>query len=257
MHDESVTSTTQVLTDQSERPADAGRRTSNADRHPVSPTARAESDDLHQFVVAQHAAHEHEKQSMARELHDELGQALTALKMDVDWLGARLQDSPAVMQSRLAAMLELIDDTITATRRIAGNLRPMILDDLGLGPAVESMVQAFARRSGIRCVLDIDPIAYYMGEPHATALFRITQELINNVAKHAKATRLRVAFSRSGNEITLQVSDDGAGFSANAMRKTTSFGIIGVRERAFLLGGTLELGSSDLGGASVTVRVPF
>lgn len=211
--------------------------------------------DLARFATEAAAIREQEKSRVARELHDELAQSLTALKMDTIWVRDRVgRDDPALAE-RVAGMLALLDSSVASTRRIAADLRPLVLDDLGLVPAIEWLVQSFTQRHGVACELDIDE-SLELGEPHATAVFRIVQESLVNVAKHAQATQVSVRVAREGDEIVLSVRDDGLGFDAGAARKPQSLGLIGLRERAQLLEGTVRIESAPRRGTLVEARIP-
>ena len=214
--------------------------------------------ELARFATEAAAIREQEKTRFARELHDELAQSLTALKMDATWVRHHLGPD-AAMASKIDGMLALLDDCVAATRRIAADLRPLVLDDLGLVPAIEWLVQSFSQRHGMPCALDIDE-SLELGEPHATAVFRIVQESLANVAKHAHASRAWVRVVREpapgGDQILLQVRDDGAGFDTAASRKPQSLGLIGLRERTQLLEGSLRIDSEPGGGTRVEARIP-
>lgn len=214
--------------------------------------------DLARFATEASAIREQEKTRVARELHDELAQSLTALKMDAIWVRDRLGVDPQAAAAKLAGMLEMLDASVAATRRISADLRPLVLDDLGLVPAIEWLVQNFTQRHGVPCELDADE-SLELGEPHATAVFRIVQESLANVAKHARARQawVRVAREgRDGREIVLSVRDDGQGFRTDAARKPQSLGLIGLRERATLLEGIVRIESTPGQGTSVEARIP-
>lgn len=219
----------------------------------VSERVRAEQ-ELQAFAAEAHRIREDEKARVARELHDELAQSLTALKMDTGWLRQRLGESAAPeLTARLADMAAMLDRTVASTRRIAADLRPLMLDDLGLSPAIEWLSQHFTQRHGVGLQLALDDTV----EPdalQATALFRITQEALANVGKHAAASRVQVALSRDGDDVVLQISDDGRGFDIRAPRKPQSLGLMGLRERVQLMGGTLAVDSAAGQGTRITVR---
>src|SRR6476661_5451646 len=161
----------------------------------VTERVRAQQ-ELAAFAAQASAIREQEKSRVARELHDELAQSLTAMKMDAIWLKEHLTEDPAAAKAKLDAMLAMLDASVASTRRIAADLRPLVLDDLGLVPAIEWLVQNFTQRTGVACTLDAaDDIE--LREPYATAVFRMVQESLANVAKHAKATRVSVMVMRS------------------------------------------------------------
>jgi len=203
-------------------------------------------------------AREDEKTHIARELHDELGQQLTALKMDLAWIRERAPEEPSAFQGKLADMHALLDSTVAGMRRIATDLRPLMLDDLGLADAAEWLVEDFEQRSGVISDLDLahpeDLSA--LERPVATALYRILQESLTNVIRHSGARRVQVTLGIEDGETTLTVQDDGRGITDADRNKMSSFGLKGLRERAHYLGGTAEVGAGPQGGTRVTVRLP-
>ncbi|MBG9390233.1 PAS domain-containing sensor histidine kinase [Caenimonas aquaedulcis] len=220
----------------------------------VTERVRAQ-DELAAFAAEASNIREQEKTRIARELHDELAQSLTALKMDAMWLGDHLDAGPGALAEKLRGMLAMLDSSVAATRRIAADLRPLMLDDLGLVPAIEWLAQNFTQRSGVPCKLEIDE-NLELEEPYATAVFRMVQESLVNVAKHARATQVRVGVSVAPDEVALWVIDDGVGFDAGAPRKQNSLGLAGLRERAHLLKGTVSVDSGAGRGTRVEARLP-
>ncbi len=212
-------------------------------------------EELAAFAAEASGVREQEKARIARELHDELAQSLTVAKMDATWICQHVTDPDAVL-AKLSQVQETLDQAIASTRRIAADLRPPVLDDLGLVAAVEWIAAAFTRRHGIRCELDIDD-SLDLQEPHATALFRILQESLVNAAKHSRATRVDVRLVRAPGEVVLSVQDDGVGFQPADPRKPQSLGLVGLRERARLLRGTLALASEPGKGTRIEARVPM
>ncbi len=210
------------------------------------------------FAMAANAIREEEKARVARELHDELAQSLSALKMDTLWVREHAAHVPDAVAARLTDMLAMIEHTVTATRRIAADLRPMMLDDLGLLPAIEWLVDGFTQRSGVACKLVLDAgLQLQLQEPYATALFRIVQESLGNVLKHAGASQVHVILDRVHGGVRLRVQDNGCGFSTAAPRKRQSLGLMGLHERAQLLGGSVTLQSVPGHGTSVEVCIPW
>jgi len=210
-------------------------------------------EELREFAVATNTVREHEKSRIARELHDELGQSLTALKIDLAWIRERLK-SDREASVKLAAMQGLLDSTVAATRRISSDLRPLMLDDLGLVAACEWLVQSFRTRTGIACAFDtagdLD-----LADPHATVIFRVLQESLTNVARHAKASRVEIQVARADGRITLSVTDNGVGFDPDDDAQPKSYGLVGMRERAYLLGGTASIQSSPGKGTAVRLEL--
>ncbi len=198
---------------------------------------------------------EEERTRIAREIHDELGQALTGLKMDLSWFAARLPNQP-VLADKSTAMLKLIDSTVHAVRRLSTELRPAILDNLGLIPAIEWLAQEFQKRTGVTCEFTTDNEELTLDEQRTTALFRICQEALTNVTRYAQARAVTIKLTSAGEQITLHIHDDGRGITEAEARATKSFGLLGMRERARLLGGTFEIRGEPGTGTTLTVRVP-
>ncbi|MCY7317929.1 MAG: PAS domain S-box protein [Ramlibacter sp.] len=208
------------------------------------------------FAAAAHSIREEEKSRVARELHDELAQSLTALKMDTNWVFDNVAVAPQQAQQKLAEMMVLIDGAVASTRRIASDLRPLLLDDLGLAPAIEWLAGNFTQRHGVACKLSVAE-DLELQEPYATAVFRMVQESLGNVAKHASAAQADVRVELREGEIVLEVRDDGKGFDVAAPRRPGSLGLMGLHERAELLQGTVTLTSSPGAGTRVEIRMPL
>ena len=203
---------------------------------------------------------EDEARRIARELHDELGATLTGFKIDVAWLNRQLAQAgtPAAvgpLQERAGRMLEMIDETMRSVRNICLELRPEVLDQLGLAEAIEHHARQFEARSGIGCeVVRADAVA--LRSDRATTVFRIFQEILTNILRHARANAVRVDLQTEGAEIVLAVSDDGVGISAETLAQTKRLGVVGMRERALAAGGSLIIDSAPGCGTTVTVRIP-
>lgn len=213
-------------------------------------------EELANFAAKANDVREQEKSRIARELHDELAQSLTALKMDTIWVRQRIAEDPEAAAAKLSQMLAMLDECVASTRRIASDLRPLVLDDLGLVPAIEWAAQAFTQRTGVACDLDLDE-TLELPEPYATAVFRIVQESLANVGKHACATRARVRVARAGHDLVLEVRDDGIGFRPGAARKPQSLGLLGLRERAHLVKGQVSVDSEPGAGTTVRASIPL
>jgi PAS domain S-box-containing protein len=214
-------------------------------------------EELNEFAAAAQSIREQEKSRVARELHDELAQALTALKMDVTWLTERLPAGQDMLAQKLDKMQVILDGSVTATRRIAADLRPLILDDLGLVPAAEWLVQNFRERNGIDCELMIADDELNLPDPYATTVFRILQESLANIAKHARASLVEITICREDGEAKLAVRDNGRGFVTTDPRKPDAYGLMGLRERAYLVGGEVLIDSAPGRGTAINVRLPI
>jgi PAS domain S-box-containing protein len=212
--------------------------------------------ELRELSIASQTAREEEKSRISRELHDELGQNLTALKMDLSWLQGHTPDDALANLERIRAMQGILDSTVVATRRIAADLRPMMLDDLGLKAALEWLTQDFTRRLSIPCNLLVDEEVTQLDSPVQSALYRAVQECLTNISRHAQATQVHIEVHLSTGEVTLQVSDNGVGMSDEVRSKRGSFGLIGMRERIYILGGSVTIDSQPGLGARITVNLP-
>lgn len=218
---------------------------------------RRSREELRELSAVSQSALEQEKSRVARELHDEIGGSLTALKMDTAWVAERLPAGESAIAEKLAAMQKMLDHTVAATRRISSDLRPMMLDDLGLVPAAEWLVHDFQRRTGIVCELAIATAEIDLPSERATTVYRILQESLTNIAKHARATHAEVTLETESDTLILTVRDNGAGFDAAGPRAPRSFGLVGMRERVHLLGGEVRIESSPGKGTTVDARIPM
>ena len=193
---------------------------------------------------------------MAREIHDELGQALTAIKMDLSWIRQRLRRNQGDLSERCTAVMSLADSTIDTVRRLSAELRPAVLDDLGLPAAVEWVVEDYHRRSGIDVTLQMEADTTAVSRDLATAVFRILQEALTNVARHAAARHVEVRLVQEDHALILEVRDDGRGIAADPIQKATALGLLGMRERAAGAGGELSLFGTPGQGTVVRARFP-
>ena len=200
---------------------------------------------------------EEERVKIAREVHDDLGQSLTALKLDLAWLKGRLARDQRALHDKAETMMELIDSTIQTVRRIAAELRPAVLDDLGLAAAIEWQAQDFQNRTGIRCEVRKTLNDIQLDCDLSTAFFRIFQETLTNVARHAKATDAEISLEEKQNSLILDIKDNGRGITEEEVHGLNSLGILGMRERALLLGGELRISGAPGKGTTVTVRIPL
>jgi PAS domain S-box-containing protein len=214
------------------------------------------------LAVRLESVREEERTRIALEVHDVLGQALTGLKLDVAWVHKRITESiesarHAAVLARLNSAQELLDTTIQSVRDIATTLRPGVLDEIGLEAAVEWQAQEFQHRTGIACATTIRPRNLGLSHEQSTALFRILQEILTNVARHAHATDVDIRLQQSGEHVTLEVQDDGRGISGVEQSGPKSFGLLGMRLRAQQLGGSFEIRSTLGTGTTVIVSIPL
>jgi PAS domain S-box-containing protein len=203
-------------------------------------------------------AREEEKTRIARELHDELGQLLTALKMDLAWLRERLPAGDHEVSGKAGQMHAMLEQTVSSTRRIAADLRPLMLDDLGLAEAAGWLLNDFSGRSGVRCEIQMsgDGAFENLDASIATAAYRALQESLTNIARHSGAKNAWVVLAIGGGELYLEVEDDGRGISPENLTKARSLGLKGMRERVSYFGGSLDVARAPRGGTRVRVRVP-
>ncbi|MBI2296078.1 MAG: PAS domain S-box protein [Betaproteobacteria bacterium] len=213
--------------------------------------------ELRELSAAMHEVREAERMRIARELHDELAQWLTALKMDVSWLSSRLPREHPQLLDRTEKMKGLVDTTVTSVRRIAADLRPVVLDDLGLVAATKNLLHEFSQRTGVIVSHDVDAAAAGLGEPAATALYRMMQEALTNVARHAHATEVRLTLKQEEEDLVLRIRDNGRGIDAEAVARRKSYGVLGIRERAQTLGGRARVLRLEAGGTLVEIVIPY
>ncbi len=204
-------------------------------------------------------AREEEKTMIARDLHDELGQLLTALKMDVAWMRERLPAADGELGAKASGMSDLLDRTVGSMRRISADLRPLMLDDLGLADAAAWLADDFAERSGVDCRLEVarDGTLEGLDKPVATAVYRVLQESLTNIARHAQARHAWVVLARDAGGIHLDIEDDGRGIPQDRIAGAQSLGLKGMRERVLYLGGSVEIGPALRGGTRVSARIPL
>jgi PAS domain S-box-containing protein len=219
-------------------------------------------EQLRELSAHVEAALEDERAGIAREIHDEIGQSLTALKMDVAWIARRAANGVEpvpreALLEKLDAMSALTDRVIGQIRRISSELRPGVLDDLGLVAAIEWQAQDFETRSAITCTLRASGSDAAIGRRESTAVFRVFQEALTNVSRHARAERVDVRIDVSPELLSLEVRDDGVGITPDAARNPKSLGLLGMRERAHRLGGTVTVGAVEPTGTRVTLVVPI
>ena len=213
--------------------------------------------ELRALAKAANEALEAERRRTARELHDELGQSLTALKIELASLRSAFPPGQPELGERALAMNALLDGTIAATRRIASDLRPLMLDDLGLAAALDWLTHNFSKRTGIATDLVVDDAVAQVPEPIASALYRITQESLTNVTKYAQATTTEIRLERDDDWVQLTVRDNGRGIEEADQSKRGAFGLLGIRERVMLLSGEIAIKGEPGRGSEVRVRIPL
>ena len=215
--------------------------------------------ELRALAARLQAIREEERTRIAREIHDELGQALTALKLDLAWCGPKRAKGGRTSEPVRAideSITERIDETMQIVRRIASELRPSVLDQLGLEAAIEYLVQDASRRTGITVTLDAAEEFPRLPDDVASHAFRIIQEALTNVTRHSKATRVDVSVRRAGGAIILGVADNGVGFAPDSLSGLRSLGLVGMRERALACGGVMLVQGKPGEGTSIVVTIP-
>ncbi len=212
---------------------------------------------LRALSVYLQSVREEERTRIAREVHDELGQALTSCKLDLSWIANRLPRDQRPLIDKTKALTAHIDSTIQTVRRISTELRPGVLDHLGLAAALEWQANDFQNRTGIKCDVRSNLREVMLDQNLSTTLFRIFQETLTNIIRHAGATQVSVSLQRTDHRITLDVRDNGRGISRSEIANTKSMGLLGMKERAALLGGTFKIGRLPRGqGTRVCVSIP-
>jgi signal transduction histidine kinase len=218
---------------------------------------RESHERLRALSVYLQSVREEERTRIAREVHDELGQALTGCKLDLSWIASRLPREQKSLREKAKALSAHIDATIQTVRRISSELRPGILDHLGLAAALEWQANEFQNRTGIKCEVHAQLSEPALRPDLDTTLFRIFQETLTNIIRHAGATQVTVDLKENEGEVTLEVKDNGRGISQTEISNTQSMGLLGMRERAALLGGHFRIGRIPRDGTKVTVTIPL
>jgi PAS domain S-box-containing protein len=236
--------------------ASIGFMTDITERRRAQEDRQRSMEQLRALAARLESIREEERKRVAREIHDQLGQALTAIKLDLSSLLYELPAEQRNLSKRGSPLLQLIDETIESVRRISTELRPGMLDDLGLVATVEWAAEEFEARTGTKCHLDLPQEAIGIAPETATAVFRIFQETLTNVARHSNATEVKVRLAAADGVLTLQVHDNGRGIAEDELTRPSSLGILGMRERAMLLGGELNITADPGKGTTVRVRIP-
>ncbi|NQT79583.1 MAG: PAS domain S-box protein [Candidatus Aminicenantes bacterium] len=214
-------------------------------------------EELRNLAAHLQSAREEERTLIAREIHDELGQALTALKMDLSLLTSKLPKYQKPLLSRTKSMTSLLDETIQTVKRLYTELRPSMLDDLGLAAAIEWQTEEFQSRTGIKCEVKIEPKEPILDKESSTAIFRIFQEALTNVARHTDASEVKVNLTEKAKTLELRVRDNGKGIAGEKIHDPQSYGLIGIRERAQFLGGEAKIIGVQNRGTTIAVSIPL
>ena len=223
--------------------------------HMKSERLRESEDKLRRLAAHLISVREEERAHIAREIHDELGQVLTGIKMEVGWLAKRLKE-PALLE-KTESMSKLIDSTVQTVRKIATGLRPEMLDDMGLIAAVAWQAKEFQKRTGIRCRTKLPPEGTKLDLEVSTTAFRIFQEILTNVARHSRATRVDIELTVDEERLALEVADNGVGIPSADLNGRKSLGLLGMQERALLFGGHVGITGTPGQGTRVSVTIPI
>ncbi len=227
------------------------------DRKQAEEGLRTSSEQLRNLSAHLESVREEERMNIAREIHDELGQVLTALKIDLSWLTKRLPKGQELLSDKAESMHELVDMASQTVKKIAAELRPGLLDDLGLAAAIEWQAGEFEKLTEIKCEFSSHPKDIIRNQDRSTAIFRIFQEAMTNVARHANATRVRVSLKEEVGKIVLRIRDNGKGIEKDQIYDPKAFGIVGMRERARFWGGEVKMSGSPGKGTTVMVSIPL
>jgi signal transduction histidine kinase len=202
------------------------------------------------------AAREEERTAISREIHDELGQVLATLQLDISWLVGGLHDDQKHLAEKASLMSGLIERTVRTVQRISSELRPPLLDELGLADALEWQAKEFQKRSAISCEIAVELEGSTIERHVSTALYRIFQEALTNVLRHAGATRVEASLTERGGKVVLMVRDNGRGITREQHGDPLSIGLIGMRERTRMLGGKIKILGEEWKGTAIIVRIP-
>lgn len=227
------------------------------ERKPIEEALNERTEQLRDLSTHLQNIREAERTMIAREIHDELGQQLTGLKMDITWLKKKIKQDDPLVKDKFKDAIELIDAMVKSIRRIATELRPSIIDDLGLNAALEWQVNDFSERMGTKVGYKNDFDDSGIHPDISIGLFRILQESLTNIAKHARARKVSVQIVRTGDKVQLQIEDDGIGFDPDLKKPGISFGILGIRERTYMMKGECLVHSRPGQGTKINVRIPI
>lgn len=228
-----------------------------AERERVEGELRESLVQLRALAARLQTVREEERTLVAREIHDELGQACTAIKMDLASIRRKITKRQSRLWAKVDSGIELVDWMISTLRKIASELRPRTLDDLGLSAALEWQAQEFESRTGIRCMLVLPQEQPVLDSEHSTAIFRIFQESLTNVTRHAQATMVEARLEIQKDLLILLVQDNGRGFDAEKVNARATLGLVGMRERALLLNGELKIEGVPGSGTTVRLQIPL
>jgi PAS domain S-box-containing protein len=244
------------LFDFNDRPAILFISRDIAERQAFEEKIKQRTEQLRNLASKLQSIREEERKMISREIHDELGQMLTVLKIQISLLSNKVNDNE-IIQNKFKSVEKLIDNSIESVQKISSKLRPGLLDELGLIPAIEWQAQDFMDKTGIECECLLPKDELNLDQEKSTALFRIFQESIINTARHANASKLIISLTQGNNELVLEIKDNGKGITSNQISDPKSLGLLGMKERAFILGGSVNIKSSMNNGTTVKAVIPF
>jgi len=227
-----------------------------AERAIVVEELESSDSQLRSLISQLQTSREDARKNLTHELHDELGQLLTGLKMRLSWLEEKLPKEQTLFIEKAQKMVEIVDQGMETVHRICARLRPPVLDDLGLTEALKWQIQQFQELTGISCEADVSPINVFIDQNSSIAIFRILQELLTNITRHANATVTKLEFAKQGDMLVLKVKDNGKGITSEQIKSTEALGLLGVRERIRSLNGKLRFYSIKGKGTTVKVTIP-
>ena len=239
------------------RPGDLVLVRDITERKQAEEALKASRDQLRQLSTHLEAVREEERTSLARDIHDELGQVLTALKIDLAWLSKKLLADQEPLLEKTRSMSKLVDMTIQKVKGISTGLRPGLLDDFGLAAAIEWQAGEFQKLTGTRIEISPKPEDIALNRDRSTTLFRVFQELLTNVARHADATKVKVSLTEEDDKIVLRVTDNGKGISKEQISNPRAFGLLGIRERVRFWQGDFKIGGTPGKGTKTVVSIPL
>lgn len=233
----------------------SARKTTGRER--VEAELKKTSEQLRNLSLHLQSVREEERAYIARELHDELGQMLTALKIQITLLSKKLRRDQADIKNKAKILTVTIESSIVTVRKLASKLRPGILDELGLIPAIEWQAQEFSRLNGIICSIELPETEPHFEKEISTAIFRILQEALTNIVRHANASRVKILFKETKDNFVVEITDNGKGITASRINDPKSLGLLGMQERALLFGGKVFIKKTMNSGTTVQVEIPI
>ncbi len=213
--------------------------------------------ELRRRAASSQHANEIEKRRFSKKLYDDIGQRLSVLKLDLDWLENSLSDPDESFPARVAQMQGLLDNVITMTKSMASALRPPLLDDFGLLAAVEWMAANFQKKTAVTCSVESNGMTIALDDPAESAIFRVIQEALTNIEKHAHADNATISFRHNGTRLNVMIRDDGVGMAADSNSKPGCYGLIAMQERIFVLGGTISIENAPPHGVAISLSIPI